>query len=51
MNRATIIVLLVVAALVVVAVRALGKDKHSRCDSGENGCSGCTVDCPLRRRG
>ena len=50
MNWATGIVLVVVAALVVVAVRALRKDKHSRCDS-RNGCSGCAMDCPLRGRG
>ncbi len=49
MNLPTIIVLVVVAALVVVAIRALRKDKHSCCESGKNNCAGCAVDCPFRR--
>ena len=40
MNWATIIVLIVVLALVVLAIRGLRK--------GNNKCSSCKVDCPLR---
>ena len=40
MNWATIIVLVVVLALVVLAIRGLRK--------GNNKCSSCKADCPLR---
>ncbi|MBR5911795.1 MAG: FeoB-associated Cys-rich membrane protein [Bacteroidales bacterium] len=51
MNWATIIVLLVVAALVFVALRSLrsGKSQGSCSDKKQDGCSGCSVDCPFRR--
>ena len=55
MNLATVIVLLVVLALVVVAFMAMRRGKGT-CDCGGNGkktgngsCAGCTVDCPFRR--
>lgn len=51
MNLATVIVLLVVLALVIVAIRNLRKGKGS-CTCGEkkkSSCSGCSVDCPFRR--
>ena len=56
MNWATIIVLLVVLAMVIVAIRALQAGKGS-CSCGENckkdekssGYAGCSVDCPFRR--
>ena len=51
MNLATIIVLLVVAALVIVAVHTLqsGKSNCSCDDKKKSSCSGCSVDCPFRR--
>ena len=55
MNLASIIVLLVVAALAFLAVRALRSDKRSCCDSNtkkpkdSSKCAGCTVDCPFKR--
>ena len=51
MNLPTVIVLLVVAGLVVVAVRVLRKGKGG-CSCGDkkkSSCSGCSADCPLRR--
>ncbi|MBR3492757.1 MAG: hypothetical protein IKH44_10720 [Bacteroidales bacterium] len=54
MNLPTIIVLLVVLALVLVAIRALRKGKGN-CSCGENGkdprndkCASCTANCPLK---
>ena len=51
MNLPTIIVLLVVAALVGLAVKALrsGKGSCSCEDKKKSGCAGCSVDCPFRR--
>ena len=51
MNLATVIVLLVVLALVFVAIRSLrsGKGQCACDDKKQNGCSGCSVDCPFRR--
>ena len=46
MNWATIIVLLVVLALVVLAVRTLRKGKRS-CSCG---CNSCNAKCPLKDR-
>lgn len=54
MNLATIIVLLVVLALVVVVINTLRKGKGN-CSCGEYGkntrngkCASCTADCPLK---
>lgn len=54
MNLPTIIVLLVVLAFVIVAIRALRKGKGN-CSCGENGknttnskCASCTANCPLK---
>ena len=51
MNLPTIIVLLVVLAMVVIAIRFLrsGKGNCSCGDKKKSGCSGCSVDCPFRR--
>ena len=51
MNLATVIVLLVVLALVVLAIYNLhnGKGSCSCGDKKRSGCAGCSVDCPLRR--
>ena len=50
MNWATAIVLLIVAALVIVAIRALRTNKNSCCgDKKQSGCAGCSLDCPFRR--
>jgi preprotein translocase subunit SecG len=52
MNWATVIVLLVVAVLVIIAVRILqkGRGNDSCCgDNKKNGCAGCSIDCPFRR--
>lgn len=54
MNLATVIVLFVVLALVVLAVVALRKGRRSCCDeaskkTGGNRCASCNVDCPFRR--
>jgi len=51
MNCATAIVLLVVAALVGLAVKALRSGKGScSCDGKKkSGCGGCSVDCPFRK--
>lgn len=55
MNWPTVIVLLVVLALVVVAIRAMRRGKGT-CDCGgkgkkveSSGCAGCSEDCPFRR--
>ncbi len=56
MNLASVIVLLVVLALVVLAIRAMRMGK-SQCSCGENGkmaenggkCASCSVDCPFKR--
>ena len=56
MNLPTVIVLLVVLAMVIVALRVMrmGKGKcscegNSKKPSSGNKCSGCAVDCPFRR--
>lgn len=56
MNLPTVIVLLVVLALVVVAIRALrmGKgncscDESTKKPGNSSKCAGCTVDCPFKR--
>ena len=56
MNLATVIVLLVVAAMVALAIHTLrsGKGKCSCGSDGKNkgncsGCANCSVDCPFRR--
>ena len=58
MNFPTVIVLLVVAALVIVAIRALRMDK-GKCSCSENNktsvnynkCASCSANCPLKGRG
>lgn len=54
MNLATAIVLLVILAMVVVAIRAMRTGKGS-CSCGENGkktmngkCASCSAECPLK---
>lgn len=54
MNLPTAIVLLVVLALVIVAIRAMRMGKGN-CSCGENGektvnskCATCSANCPLR---
>ena len=54
MNLATVIVLLVVLALVVLAIIVLRRGRSGSCCDGkstpkDNGCAGCSVDCPFRR--
>ena len=55
MNAATVIVLLVVLALVILAVVAMRKGRHSCCDvkdkktGGSDGCASGSIDCPLKR--
>ncbi len=56
MNLATVIVLLVVLALVIVAIRTLrmGKGDCSCGESGKkashgSGCAGCSADCPFKQ--
>ena len=50
MNLATVIVLLVVLALVIVAIHFLrqGKGSCSCGDKNKSGCAGCSVDCPFK---
>ena len=55
MNLATVIVLLVIAALVIVAIRALRTNKDS-CSCGGNAkkdncssCTHCSANCPLKK--
>ena len=55
MNLATVIVLLVVLALIIAAVRILWMGK-GKCSCGENTqqetkhsrCASCTMNCPLK---
>ena len=57
MNLPTVIVLLVVLAMVIVAIRAMrmGKGKCA-CDgnakkpANSNKCASCSADCPLKGR-
>ena len=53
MNWATGIVLVVVLALVVLAIRGMRQGKNKCCDGNEKktggGCASCNVDCPFRR--
>ena len=56
MNWPTVIVLLVVLAMVILAIRAMRMGK-SQCSCGENGkkvensgkCASCAADCPFKR--
>jgi len=56
MNLASVIVLLVVLAMVVLAIRAMRMGK-SQCSCGENSkktenggkCASCAADCPFKR--
>ena len=52
MNWATFIVLLVVAVLVIVALRVLrmGKGSCTCDDNKKSGCAGCSADCPFKSK-
>ena len=51
MNFATVIVLLIVAVLVIVAIRIMRSSKGTcSCnDNKKSSCSNCSVDCPFKK--